>query len=121
MSSENVIFHFYWYFWNNNEDVKRNEKSLTNEKLSFPVIPPISNRDRKTNVTLGFDKRLDTNSSIPIDDGTYDVLRVEAALYFITLFEARTRYINNCSSEHISTFRCKNEWQVSPSCKRNLQ
>ena len=81
----------------------------TDEKLPFPVIPPIANRYRETNVTFGLNKWLDTNGSIPIDDGTDDVLCVETALYFIVLFKARTRYIDNCSSKHISTFRGKNE------------
>lgn len=85
---------------------------LTDKVTSLPLVLFSSDGDFEAHVALSQHKRLNANHSIAVHIPANDLFRVEAAGDAIVGLEARSRDVDDCTAQHVSGFRGKDQWQI---------
>lgn len=81
--------------------------------LSSPFVRFGSDSYFEADVSLDQQRRLYTNGTICVDESSHHFNGVETTRYSVRRKKAGSRDVNNCSAQHVSGLRRKNERQMS--------
>lgn len=80
-----------------------------NEVLSSPLVSFSADSDLEPDVALDEQRRLNANGSIRVDESADDFDSIKTTRNPIRWQEARPGDVDNCSAQHVTRFRRKNQ------------
>lgn len=88
-------------------------KYFTNEVFSFPIVSSTVDSNIESYVAFVLQERLYANRAVFVYYRAHHYFVLETALDLLALVETRSCDVNDGTAQHISTFRGKNQRQMS--------